>query len=219
MLIIYHLTHDTDWYDNEHCPPRLTLDGWLIGNRYKSIDPQKPTWLTIYDLTTHEIGNSPEFQALMAPENTSEREKEIMSGLWGSQRALWSTQISSVSDKVKANEASLPGKYLLIVGQDIPASAVSEFDKWYREEHIPLLLKVPGWLRARRYKLESFKKVGQVEEAYHFIGFHDIDSLDVLKSEELKVASTTEWGKRLSEKVERRTIRTFELWKTFRRKD
>ena len=88
----------TDWYDNEHCPPRLTLDGWLIGNRYKSTDSQKPTWLTVYDLATHEIGNSPEFQALMAPENTSEREKEIMGDLWGSQRALWSTLTSDLSD-------------------------------------------------------------------------------------------------------------------------
>ena len=155
----------------------------------------------------------------MAPENTAEREKEIMGDLWGSQRALWSTLTSDLSDKVKAKEASLPGKYLIIVGLDILASDIPEFDKYYKEEHIPALLKVPGWLRARRYKLESFKKFGQAEEAVQFIAIHDIDSLDALKSEELKEASTTEWGKRLTGRALRFTFRTFELWKTFRRKD
>jgi hypothetical protein len=155
----------------------------------------------------------------MAPENTSEREKEIMGSLWGSQRALWSTLTSDLSDKVKAKEATLPGKYLFIVSFDILASDIPEFDKYYEEEHIPLLLKVPGWLRARRYKLESFKKVGQAEEAYQFMGIHEIDSLDALRSEELKEAGSTEWGKKLSGRVLRLSIRTFEVWKTFRRKD
>jgi hypothetical protein len=155
----------------------------------------------------------------MAPENTSEREKEIMGSLWGSQRALWSTLTSVVSDKVKANEASLPSKYLFIVGFDIPSSDISEFHNWYNEEHIPLLLKVPGWLRARRYKLESFRKVGQVEDPYQFIAVHHIDSLDALKSDEFKEAITTKWAKSATERAERKGIRTFELWKTFRRKD
>jgi hypothetical protein len=155
----------------------------------------------------------------MAPENTSEREKEIMGSLWGSQRALWSTLTSDLSDKVKAKEATLPGKYLFIVSFDILASDIPEFDKYYEEEHIPLLLKVPGWLRARRYKLESFKKVGQAEEAYQFIGIHEIDSLDALKSEELKATGTTEWGMRMSGKTLRFSTRIFELWKTFERED
>ena len=46
---------------------------------------------------------------------------------------------------------------------DIPAEHVADFDRWYDEEHIPLLARVPGWVRSRRFVLkEVLGKYGTV---------------------------------------------------------
>ena len=47
----------------------------------------------------------------------------------------------------------MPGKGLLLVMTDIPADVEKEFNRWYNEEHMGDLLKFPGVLSARRYKI------------------------------------------------------------------
>lgn len=43
------------------------------------------------------------------------------------------------------------GKVLLIVEVDIPSDREAEFNQWYSHVHLPDLLRVPGFLSARRY--------------------------------------------------------------------
>ena len=51
-------------------------------------------------------------------------------------------------------------RYISVIEVDLHAFAEGEFCRWYDEEHIPLLARVPGWVRSRRYVLKEKLGVG-----------------------------------------------------------
>ncbi|EEB92989.1 hypothetical protein MPER_08420 [Moniliophthora perniciosa FA553] len=65
-----------DWYDNEHSPARLTVPGFFTAIRYKAADSQKPSYLTLYDISEPSIANGPDFQVLR--ESASARDNEML---------------------------------------------------------------------------------------------------------------------------------------------
>jgi hypothetical protein len=82
---------------------------------------------------------------------------------------------------------------LMIVAFEVPQDAAVEVERWYTEEHIPMLMRAPGWVRARRYETVS------CSAARHFtsIALHDLRDLEVLGSEERRLARSTAWRARL----------------------
>lgn len=82
---------------------------------------------------------------------------------------------------------------MMIVAFDVPADSAEEVERWYAEEHIPMLMRAPGWLRARRYQTI----VCSSGPKYTSIALHDLRSLEVLNSEERRVARSTAWRARL----------------------
>ena len=54
-----------------------------------------------------------------------------------------------LSDTGPAGEEA---RVLYAVTFSVPEEDEAEFEAWYQDEHVPLLMKVPGWLRVRRYK-------------------------------------------------------------------
>ncbi|KAI0696751.1 hypothetical protein C8T65DRAFT_30612 [Cerioporus squamosus] len=48
-----------------------------------------------------------------------------------------------------------PGKYMTVVEVEMKKFAEAEFNRWFDEEHIPLLARVPGWVRSRRFVLKE----------------------------------------------------------------
>ena len=53
------------------------------------------------------------------------------------------------------------GDYIYLVQLDIPEEHEDDFNRIYDEEHIPLILEVPGVEKCTRYKMESCE-VGDV---------------------------------------------------------
>lgn len=60
-----------------------------------------------------------------------------------------------------------------------------EFNRWYDEEHIPGLLKVPGYLSGKRYIA--------VDSDPKYLAFWQIESMDAYRSEAHDIAAKTEW--------------------------
>ncbi|KAI0752383.1 hypothetical protein C8Q80DRAFT_448056 [Daedaleopsis nitida] len=48
-----------------------------------------------------------------------------------------------------------PGKYMTVIEVELMKYAEGEFNRWFDEEHIPLLARVPGWVRSRRFVLKE----------------------------------------------------------------
>ena len=51
--------------------------------------------------------------------------------------------------------AAKKGRGLLMVYVDVPAPLEDEFNRWYNDEHLPERLEIPGYVSARRFKLEE----------------------------------------------------------------
>ena len=80
--------------------------------------------------------------------------------------------------------------YILNISMDVDADKEDLFNEVYDTEHIPLLLKVPGIVSARRYKLEPLtmivggeKKTVVMEGEPKYMAVYELESPDVLVGE------------------------------------
>lgn len=83
---------------------------------------------------------------------------------------------------------------IMLVAFDVPEAMREEVDRWYVEEHVPLLLRAPGWMRARRYDVEA---MGEGSRRFTSLAFHQLADVSVLDSLERAFARSTEWRARL----------------------
>ncbi|KAH8824117.1 hypothetical protein DL96DRAFT_247749 [Flagelloscypha sp. PMI_526] len=77
--------------------------------------------------------------------------------------------------------------------------ARDEFHRCCEEEHVPLLSKVPGFFRARRYKLESF--AGTSTKPHGYIAIYEVESPAFMKEQGLLDSVSTAWYQKVSEEV------------------
>jgi len=47
------------------------------------------------------------------------------------------------------------GKAIMVVMMEVDPEHDAEFNRWYNEEHLPERLEIPGYVSARRFKLEE----------------------------------------------------------------
>jgi hypothetical protein len=83
-----------------------------------------------------------------------------------------------------------PIMYAVFFG--VPAARTDEFDRWYEDEHMPILLKCEQWLGYRRFRLETPHPDGHTHLAVHYLA-----DLRALESSERDVARSTPWRNRL----------------------
>lgn len=161
-----------DWYNNEHGPTRLRLPFVTNGFRFRATDldakpdgktPEEwPEWLAVYDITDMSELQSEAYLRLRTDEVKSQREKDVMSKIMVDRRLF------DFVEEVKSEENFVPLENFLdapkgneqprlmnCVIQTIQPGQEEEFHKWYREEHMPMMSKIPGFLRIRRFKTSS----------------------------------------------------------------
>jgi hypothetical protein len=197
------LAEFTDWYDNEHVPNRLATPGFGAVTRFRALDGVKPEWLAAYEIKPGTL-ETPAYKALW--ENSSEREKRIMSSLAALDRRVYSLVSDSWADGI--SEASGAAPVIMAVSMSVPAALEPDLAAYYEREHFPLLLAVPGWRRARRYVLAS-------GTGPKFLSLHEIDSEAAFDEPGYKAAISTPWRNRIVEAAIGRERRVFGLHKSF----
>jgi hypothetical protein len=73
---------------------------------------------------------------------------------------------------------------------------------WYADEHIPMLLAVPGWRRVRRFRL-----IAGTAPAY--LALHELTSVAAVEEPAFRAAVTTPWRNRIVESAIAREQRVF----------
>lgn len=92
-------------------------------------------------------------------------------------------------------------KFLRVVMMDVDPEYEEEFNRWYNEEHLPQLVKVPGALSGRRYKVVPFleeygkKGFGRIPK---YMTIYEHESIDIPNTEAFKKANFTPWTERMS---------------------
>jgi hypothetical protein len=192
-----------DWYDNEHLPARLTVPGFDSAARYRAADGLEPPWLAVYEIEPGTL-DSPAYKALYA--SNSDREKSILSRL----ATLDRREYELISDERPAGAPAASGAApaILVVSMSVAPDTEDDMNAWYAREHIPMLLAVPGWRRARRYR-QTF---GTGPE---YLALHELDGLGVLDSGAFKAAISTPWRDKILQRATGRERRVFSLYKSF----
>ncbi|KAI0784973.1 hypothetical protein C8Q75DRAFT_809523 [Abortiporus biennis] len=188
-----------DWFENEHVHPlRTECPVFLSWTRLQAVNPTTPAWGTIYDLTSYEDTKKPEFIKLLT--NRSDRENHIFANGKSFDRRVYEQYEGPVHPPSSLYDPSKPAPYTVFTSLDVKPEGVEEFNKWYDEEHIPLLAKVPGWIRTRRFLLKEqghigtdAKKEPKPASAPKYLAVHEWDSLKGFETEEYKAAMGTPW--------------------------
>lgn len=171
-----------DWYESEHIPARMVIPGFAQAVRYEISKqeggPETAQWLACYHLDDVAALETPEYLRLKA--DPGERTARMLATV-----DLFTRYIcDQISDTGATGEE--PGA-LLAIAFAVPDHDVDEFDGWYEEEHIPLLMKVPGWQRVRRYRVRP----GSAGPPWTHIALHDLASEEALSRPERAAARDT----------------------------
>ena len=212
-----------DWYNNEHGPTRLRLPYITNGFRYRALDLEgaapsdaKPEWMAIYDIKDMAELTKEPYLRLRDPPVKSQREVNTMAQI-KVDRKLYDFMESGESKEFKkleevGNEGE--GNVMIAVFLDLypGADKKAELDKWYREEHVDMLSKVPGWLRTRRYVTSSIDPKAPIE----YLALHEYAPKNGLNGEEFKAATSTPWTNEIMIKtVKEKRRRLYNLYYTF----
>ncbi|KAK4545697.1 hypothetical protein LTR36_002651 [Oleoguttula mirabilis] len=182
-----------EWYNTEHGPLRLRLPFILTGDRYRENDGQKPEWSAVYDVSDLSWLDKRIYTRLR--EERSQREKAVMGTFESLDRKIYRT-VSTRGD------FKGPAPVQVAVSMTLKDADLDDFNKWYEEEHINMLSKIPGWLRTRRFEmvvggLKGMPPAGQTE----CLAIHDYEEKNGQGGPEHKAAQNTPWRTKVMEKV------------------
>ena len=82
--------------------------------------------------------------------------------------------------------------YLLTVEMEPSEANEKDFDDWYRQEHLNLLSKLPGYRRSLRYVIGPKTYITQGEPP-KYLAIHEIDNVHAFDGKEAEAANTTPW--------------------------
>lgn len=207
-----------DWYDNQHAPARLTVPGISSAARYKTTDGKAPSWLALYDAMNTDVLQSDAYKALSA--HASSQEKSIISRLATLNRRIYSRFATFQGPAISAT--ALPSKFVLVVGVEPAPEKEEEVNRWYEEEHLGLMSKVPGFIRARRYKLVSHLELaGQANASptqvvpFPYVTLYDWENGAYTVDIAFQAAISTPWSAKVLAELPSSEFRLFALHEGF----
>ncbi|PSR78138.1 Alpha/Beta hydrolase protein [Coniella lustricola] len=150
-----------EWYNNEHGPTRLRLPQiFSNGLRYAATDDQQPHFLASYDVTSMHHLATPTYTTLRA--NRSPREAGVVAQIAISRyfydlraekrNADVFKPIESLSDREAEGQVLVAVEHVVQADNSDNEAAHQKLESWYDEEYTPMVSKVRGWLRTRRFR-------------------------------------------------------------------
>lgn len=211
-----------DWYDNEHIPLRVAVPAFLNWTRWKARDGAKPLWGASYDLTSYEDTQKPPYTVLA--QTRSDREKRIFKDIGYLERRTYELIETTYPEPSSLYNPEKSAPFTSFVSVDVKPGQEEEYNKWYDQEHIPLLSTIPGWIRSRRFVLRDWSKHG-VEGAEDktappkYLAVHEWAYLDIALSKESKEKLETPWKRKVDEEVvASKSLRFCEFVRSWERK-
>ncbi|OGA45668.1 MAG: hypothetical protein A3G24_22015 [Betaproteobacteria bacterium RIFCSPLOWO2_12_FULL_62_13] len=86
-------------------------------------------------------------------------------------------------------------EYLFLVAHDIPAKREDEFTAWYNTEHIPAMLRVPGFVTARRLKITPplSPESGAQSSSPQYLTLYDLADRNAVESDRFLRDRNSPW--------------------------
>ena len=170
------------WYDTEHIAERLSISGFLSARRWVAdLKPGEGKYLATYELVTPGVLQTTEYlehYANPSPWSRRSLESTIAFRRWA-------------CEQINPGDAPphMMSHALFVAIGDAPPEHEDEFNRWYDEEHIPLLSRVPGVLRARRFVDPNGKP--------RYVALYDLVDESVTQHADWQAALRTDWSKKV----------------------
>ena len=187
-----------EWYNNVHVGARIKIPAFLSARRFQKLNnfpdtsPPEAKYLAIYDLSDSRVLKSREYDHIRQEETARGPDSfdANISKLPGIIRGLYKPIFPENGDYILPDT-----KYLFVVAHDVPRNHHKEFNAWYDTEHLPLLLKVPGIVSARRFKLLEGGLPGAPTKhsAPTYLSLYDTESPQVLETAQFGEVTSTPW--------------------------
>ena len=165
------------WHQNHYVPPLLASGQMLNVQCYGS--PLRATYVAVFESNADATALQ---SALPAPAHESIMSTERHVATFMNQ------QIAPDSD-YPFKDASI----LYPVLFSVPPEGEKDFDAWYDDEHLGILLRSPYWPMCRRFKVHN-----PAPNSWTHIALHYLRDLRALESKERDEARATPWRARLA---------------------
>lgn len=176
--------------------------------------------MAVYDIEDMDYLTQDVYTRLRKAPVQSQRERDTMKQIYVDRRfydfvdgAEWAAPEFKKLEEVR-NEGE--GNVMVAVFLELKEGdgTEAELAKWYNEEHVSLLMKVPGWRRTRRF-VTSYLDL-QDGRKKEFLALHEYAPQNGLGGPEFVAATSTKWNEKIyAEVVERKRRRVYDLYYTF----
>ncbi len=194
-ILFSEMTPDIDWedrfnkwIDTHFMPSRLAAPGFLSAQRYKHLE--RDTYLAVYEAEDQKAIKSEEFLAIEDYPNT---ETKWMLNNILDYSSYYGDQIAEFRGAKLADDP-FDAPILYSVFFSVPDDMAHDFNAWYSDEHVPMLLKCDDWLMCRRFEIAD----GEPQPWTH-LALHYLNDLSAFESSEREAARSTKWFNKLSE--------------------
>lgn len=170
--------------------------------------------MAVYDLTDMDELLGDNYMALRGAPVQSQRERDLRPHLTIDRRSYdlvktWESDKFVKLEQIKDDQQGVMVAVNLYIKD---AAGGAEIEKWYDEEHVAMLQKVPGWLRTRRFARSA--QDGQKEVDY--LALHEYSPENGLEGKEFQEAVNTPWALKIMEHtVREKKRRVYKLHYTF----
>ncbi|KAJ6283815.1 hypothetical protein J3E71DRAFT_351238 [Bipolaris maydis] len=222
----------SDWYENKHIKDVLVLPDAVAAVKYQAVErPVKDggeertysgdmPWLVVYELPDM-VG----FRESDGFKNMSQRnpptQAEIDTIYMNTQFAIRFYEEVQRFEGEKAKENG-PAKFIISGALEPPSDIASttDFDKWYREEHIPLLSRMPGFIRSRRYEVKTAYTIKQLQPSDDmqivpkYYALHEFGG-EALPWKQIEESVGTEWAKKVMGSVQKAEVGWYKVKRVY----
>jgi hypothetical protein len=174
------------WYDEHHIPIRMAAPGFVSAQRYR--DEATRNYLAVYEMTSPSALSTPEY--LRIKNEPSETTAKMLGAVSGFTRYLG----TELGRHARGQTAFIDAPVLYPVFFEVPKERQAEFDSWYKDEHIPILMEEERWLGVRRFDIFD-----GAPNRFNRLALHYLSHRSALDSEARKKARATAWRDRLAQ--------------------
>ncbi|HSQ05976.1 MAG TPA: hypothetical protein VLN59_18210 [Burkholderiales bacterium] len=178
------------WYEASHIPARLSLPGFIAARRFRAYEGEC-RYVSLYELESPDAVTSDAYRELKRRENAlppSSFEARTLA-LPGFARGVYRQVYPDSRYEMPDTE------YLFVVAHDVPQGKEDAFAAWYNTEHIPAMLRVPGFVTARRFELADISRHhGRASTCPRFLSLYDIESPDAVENEQFLRDRESPWS-------------------------
>lgn len=178
------------WYEGSYIPARLALPGFIAARRFRAYEGECE-YLTLYELESPEAVAGESYLRLRRQEASlpatsfEARTREFQLFPRGVYRQIYPDAAYEMPDT----------DYLFVVAHDIPSHKEEEFTAWYDTEHIPAMLRVPGFATARRFKMREplALESGAQSSSPRYLTLYDLADRDAVESQQFLKDRNSPW--------------------------